>query len=114
MIPGMDPRAMKAAMKKMGMKQEDILATEVIIKTAEKEIVITQPSVAKVEMMGQITYQITGEEQERIAESPISKEDVETVMQQAKVSYENAENTLKENEGDIAGSILALQEKKNK
>ncbi len=41
MIPGMNPRKMQQAMKKMGIQQVEIPATEVIIKTPEKEIIIT-------------------------------------------------------------------------
>ena len=48
-------------MKKMGISQQEIDATEVIIKTPEKEIVITNPQVSKVNMMGQQTFQVVGE-----------------------------------------------------
>ena len=111
MIPGMDPRAMKAAMKKMGMKQEDIVATEVIIKTADKEIVIQQPSVAKVEMMGQVSYQISGQEEERATKAVMQQEDIDTVVQQTKASPEQAEQALKEQGNDLAAAILSLQKK---
>ncbi len=81
-MPGMNPRMMKQAMKKMGMTQQEVEATEVIIRTAEKEIVITTPQVTKVNMMGQDTYQIVGEEHERLLDvtPEISVEDVQTVM----------------------------------
>ena len=39
MLPGMNPRKMQQMMKKMGIAQQEVDATEVIIKTAEKEIV---------------------------------------------------------------------------
>ncbi len=54
----------------MGISQVEIDATEVIIKTAEKEIVITNPQVSKVNMMGQETFQVVGDFEER----PISSE----------------------------------------
>ena len=42
----MNPKMLKQAMKKMGMKQEDIDASEVIIKCSDKEIVIRNPQFA--------------------------------------------------------------------
>ena len=41
MFPGMNPRKVQQMMKKMGMQQQDIEAVEVIIKTQDKEIIIT-------------------------------------------------------------------------
>ena len=65
MFPGMNKRAIEAAMKKMGVKQEEIDAKEVIIKLEDKELVIKNPNVSRVEMMGQETFQISGEIEER-------------------------------------------------
>ena len=45
MIPGMNPKDVQRAMKKLGIKQEEIEANEVIIKTNDKEIVIQNPQV---------------------------------------------------------------------
>ena len=50
MIPGMNSRKAQQMMKRMGIPQQEIDATEVIIRTAEKEIVIKDPSVSKVNM----------------------------------------------------------------
>lgn len=112
MIPGMNPRMMKQAMKKMGMEQEDLEATEVIIKTADKELVFTSPGVAKVTVMGQESWQITGEYQERSLDSTpeISEDDVRTVMEQAGVSEEKAREAIAEAKGDLAAAILQLSE----
>ena len=110
-MPGMNPRKMQQMMKRMGIQQVDIPATEVIIKTEEKEIVITNPSVAKVNMMGQETYQVTGEAQERaVSTSPdIQEEDVQTVIEQTGVDEETARKALTKNDGDIAATILELK-----
>jgi len=110
MIPGMNPRMMKQAMKRMGMEQEDIEASEVIIRTPEKEIVFSQPSVAKVQMMGQESWQITGEYEERSLESAveISEEDVKTVMEQTHKSEEEARKAIENHKGDLAAAILEL------
>ena len=106
MLPGMNPRMMKQAMKKLGMEQEEIDASEVIIKTAGKELVFSQPQVSKVTMMGQETWQIVGTPQER----EFSKEDIQTVMEQAQVSKEKAAQTLQETQ-DIAEAIMKLKAK---
>lgn len=111
MIPGMDPRAMKMAMKKLGMKQEEIEATEVIIRTADKELVISNPSVSKVNMMGQETFQIAGEVEERAisSEPDISEEDIKTVMEQAGVDEAKAKEAIENADGDLAKAIMDLK-----
>ena len=113
MIPGMDPRAMKQAMKRMGIKQEEIDdAEQVLIRCAEREIVINNPNVSKVNMMGQDTFQIAGEISERKIETAaeISDEDVKTVMEQAGVSEEKAREAIDKAEGDLAKAIMDLSE----
>lgn len=111
MMPGMNPRKMQQMMRRMGIQQVEIPATEVIIKTEEKEIVITEPQVSKVNMMGQQQFTIAGtvHEREKSAEVEISKEDIKTVMEQAKVEEETAKTKLEKNKGDIAKTIIDLQ-----
>jgi nascent polypeptide-associated complex subunit alpha len=111
MIPGMNPRKMQQMMKRMGIQQVDIPATEVIIKTEDKEIVITEPSVAKVNMMGQETFQINGNvhERESSSEPDISEEDIKTVIEQTGASAEDSKKALEESSGDIAAAILSLK-----
>ena len=111
MMPGMNSRQMKMAMKKMGIQQVEIEATEVIIKTPEFDLVIPNPSVSKVNMMGQDTYQVVGEalKQEKDTTPEISEEDVKTVMEQANVDEETARKSIEEAEGDLAEAILKLQ-----
>ena len=106
MFPGMNKRGIEAAMKKMGIKQHNIDASEVIIKTPEKDIIISEPQVARVEMMGQETFQISGNVSER---APLSEEDVKTVSEQAGVSLEDAEKALKQTNGDLAEAIMNLK-----
>jgi nascent polypeptide-associated complex subunit alpha len=111
MIPGMNPRKMQQMMKRMGIQQVDIPATEVIIKTPDSELVITDPQVSKVNMMGQETIQIVGNIEERplSAGSAINEEDVKTVAEQAGVSEEEAKAAIVENDGDLAAAILSFQ-----
>ena len=106
MFPGLNPKDLQKAMKKMGIKQEEIEATEVIIKTTSKDLIIRNPKVTKVNMMGQESLQISGEIEEF---SGISDDDVKTVMEQAKVSEKDAKASLEKNKGDLAAAILDLK-----
>ena len=108
----MNPRQMKQAMKRMGIQQEDIPATEVIIRLTDREIVIPQPSVQKVNMMGQWTYQISGEETQRSLDSTpdINEDDIKTVMEQTGCSEEEAKKAIEDSNGDLAEAILKFTE----
>ena len=112
MFPGMNSRQAKQMMKRMGIQQQEIDAKEVIIKTGDKEIVISNPQVSKVNMMGQETFQVVGDIEERSlsAEPEINQEDVNTVMEQAGVDEETARGAIKKNNGDLAASILELKQ----
>ncbi len=114
MLPGMNPRKMQQMMRRMGIQQSEVDATEVIIRTADKEYVFSQPSVSKVNMMGQDTWQIVGEAEERSLETApdINEDDVATVVGQTGVSEEEARAAIEANEGDLAATILGLQQKK--
>ena len=111
MLPGMNPRKMQQMMKKMGIAQVEIDATEVIIKCPDKEIVITEPNVSKVNAMGQETFQVVGNITERELDTTpeINEDDVKTVMDQAKCDEEKAKQVLEETNGDIAEAIMKLQ-----
>ncbi len=114
MFPGMNPRKMQQMMKQMGIQQSEMPAREVIIRMDDKEIIINNPSVSKVNMMGQETFQITGEIEERSLETKpeINEDDVKTVMEQTNVSEEEARNAIEESEGDLAEAIMKLMETK--
>ena len=109
----MNPRKVQQMMKQMGIQQVDIPATEVIIRTEEKEIVISNPSVAKVNMMGQETFQISGDIAERSLSqaSEISPDDIAMVMEQARVSREEAKQAIEAAGGDLAEAILSLKKR---
>lgn len=110
MIPGINPRKMQQMMRKMGMQQTEIEANEVIIKCHDKEIVIENPQVSKVNMMGQETFQIVGNpiERELTKEPEINQDDVKTVMDQANCDEETAKKAIQENKGDLAASIISI------
>lgn len=112
MMPGVNPRQMQAMMKKMGITQQDIEAEVVIIKlTDNREIIIRNPSIQKVNMMGQKNYQISGDE-EIVSSSVIpdvSEEDINTVAEQAGVNKEKAKAAILKNKGDLAQAIIDLE-----
>jgi len=110
----MNPRKAAQMMKKMGIKQVDIEATQVIIKTADKDLIINNPSVQKVNMMGQETFQIAGElEEQAISEEPeINEDDISTVTEQTGATKELAQETIEKHHGDLAAAILELSENK--
>jgi len=115
MFPGMNPRKMQQMMKQMGIQQVDIPAIEVVIRTEDKEIIISNPEVTKVNMMGKVNFQIAGEVEERsLSTTPdISEEDVKTVMEQTGVSEEKSRKTIEELDGDLAEAIMKLSSDKD-
>ncbi|MBS3118730.1 nascent polypeptide-associated complex protein [Candidatus Woesearchaeota archaeon] len=110
MFPGVNPKQMQSMMRQMGIQQSEIAAVEVIIKTADKEIVIKNPEVIRVKMGGQETFQIGGQITERALEAEISLEDIKTVMEQAGVNENEAKTALQKTKGDLAEAILMLKE----
>ena len=109
MLPGMNQKKMSQMMKKMGIQQTEIEASEVIIRTQDKELVFSYPNVSKVNMMGQETYQIVGTPEVREVKTfEINDEDIKTVMDQANVSEDIARKKLEETKGDLAEAILEL------
>ena len=116
MIPGMNKKQMKQMerqMKKMGMKMEDLPdALEVIIRFEDKELIIDNPNVSLMNVMGQETYQIEGKarEVELEYEIEIPDEDVEMVASSAGVSLDDARQALEECKGDLAEAIMKLNQ----
>lgn len=112
MLPGINPREMQKAMKRLGIRQEEIDAELVIIKTADKDLVIKNPHVSKVNMMGQETFQIVGDvtEVENI-KTGINEDDIGTVVGQTNCSREEALEALEQANGNLAEAILKIQNK---
>lgn len=110
MFGGLNPKKMQAMMKQMGISQEEIDASKVIIeKNDNTKIVINNPSVTKIKMQGQETFQIAGDISEENVEEGSSEEDVKTIMEKTGVSKEKAKEAL-EKTGDLAEAILELSE----
>lgn len=104
-------KQMQRQMKKMGMDMKSLDgAQEVIIRFEDKELIINDPEVNVMNVMGQENFQITGNvvEVEREMEIVIPDEDVEMVANQAGVSLDAAREALEESKGDLAEAILNL------
>src|SRR3989344_3673908 len=112
MIPGLgggfDPRKMAGMMKKLGIKQEEIDASKVIIeKNDGGKLVINNPSVQRIEMHGQESFQISGDLSEDTLDGTsegISEEDVQLVIEKTGKGEEEVRKVLGET-GDIAKAI---------
>lgn len=108
-----DRRQMERAMRQMGVKMEELEGVrEVVIKLADREIVLPNAQVTRTEMAGQRSYQVSGQEFERKPEVEPSEDDIKLVAEQAGVERGAAVQALKETNGDIAEAILRLKEKR--
>ncbi len=106
MFGGLDPKKMQAVMKQMGMSQKDIEASKVIIeKTDGTRLIFDNPSVTKITMQGQETFQIIGDSREEAM--GISEEDITTIIEKTGCSEKKARETL-ERTGDLAEAIMEL------
>jgi nascent polypeptide-associated complex subunit alpha len=109
MFPGINPKQMQAVMKQMGMSQTEIPSSKVIIEKEDgNKIVINNPSVMKIKMQGQESFQISGDISEESDEN-FSENDIKVVMEKTNCSEEEARKVLEET-GDLAEAILKLSE----
>ena len=118
----MSPRKMKGMLKNMGINIDELEnVIEVVIRLADREIVISNASVAIMDAHGQRSYQISGDESERplsagarqaAEQAPeIPDSDVELVSAQTGASPDQAKAALLEAGGDLAAAILKLKDK---
>jgi nascent polypeptide-associated complex subunit alpha len=108
---GINPKAMNQMMKQMGIDSSEIDNVEqVIIRTADTEIIFDDANVTKVAAPGMITYQVVGNPREVPRETPIPEEDVALVAEQTGKSQDEARAALKETSGDLAEAIMKLSE----
>ncbi len=108
MFPNLDPKKMQAVMKQMGINQEEIDASKVIIEKEDRtKIIIKNPSITKIKMQGQESFQISGEVSEE--DEGFSDSDIEMVMEKTNCTKEEAEEALEET-GDLAEAIIKLSE----
>ena len=110
-LGGLNPKKMQEMMKKLGMDQEEIAALRVIIeKTDKKKIIIENPSVTKINVQGQESFQISGEVSEETGQESEKalEEDIKTIMGKTGASEKEARKALEESDGDLAEAIMGL------
>jgi len=115
---GMNPKKLSQQMKQMGISIEEISdVEEVVIKTADAELVFEDAVVTVMDAPGSKMYQITGTpvkrpktESELEPVVSLSQEDVEIVMEKAGCSETEAKAALTETNGDLAEAIFRLSE----
>jgi len=108
-LGGMDPKKMQAMMKQLGIKQEEIPAERVVIEKPDGKTIIENPSVQKITMQGQESFQITGEILDS-EELQFSEDDIKLVAEKTGKSESESKTALEET-NDIAEAILKLSEK---
>ena len=110
MLPGnVNPRQMKAMMKKLGMNVEPIEnVQEIVIRTAKGNYIFDSAEVTAMTMQGVTTYQIVGQPRFEEPVPAIPAEDIAMVASQAGVAPDAAKAALLASRGDIAEAILRL------
>ncbi len=115
---GLDSRKMQQMMKQMGIDIDELDAEEVIIRTADEELVFNSPDVQRMDAQGQETYNIVGTPETREGgsteaesdEEEIPQEDIDTVADRAGVSKEKARKALEDANGMPLDAIEQLTE----
>jgi nascent polypeptide-associated complex subunit alpha len=115
---GVNPRQMQQTMRKMGIKQTNVdNVLEVIIRTKDNDIVITDAEVLCVDMKGERNYQVSGHEEIRASGSvsgsvtanmSFPHEDIELVMSQSGCDKDKAVEALSACDGQPAEAILKI------
>jgi nascent polypeptide-associated complex subunit alpha len=124
---GLDPRKMQQMMEQMGIDIEEIDAEEVVIRTADEELVFDDADVQRMDAQGQATYQVVGEPRTRErgagstdaadadaadesdADDAIPQADVDLVAEQTGAGTSAAREALEAEGGDLAAAIERLE-----
>ncbi|HDS45606.1 MAG TPA: nascent polypeptide-associated complex protein [Methanomicrobia archaeon] len=117
-VGGLNPKLLNQQMKQLGISLEELTDVEqVVIRTADYELIFEDAAVTVMDTQGAKMYQITGTpikrpraEAEAVPELSISAEDVAIVMDKAGCSEEEARAALTETNGDLAEAIFRLAE----
>jgi len=108
MFGKINPKQIEGMMKKMGIAQQQIDAKRVIIELDDENIIIDEPSVVKINMQGNESYQINGESRTESKEG-FSEQDVNIVIEKTGAKKDQVIKFLKENNGDIALAIIEFK-----
>ncbi|WP_247731107.1 nascent polypeptide-associated complex protein [Halovivax limisalsi] len=117
---GLDPRKMEQMMDQMGIDMDELDAEEVIIRTADRELVFESPDVTKMDARGQETYQVIGSPNERergaggdeaggASAGGFDEEDVELVATRTGAGEDAAREALEATDGDLAAAVARLE-----
>ncbi len=106
-----DNRQTRRMLDRLGVNLVEIPEVEeVVIRTRNKDIIVTDVSVAEIKTKGVRVFQVTGETiEEKERETPkFTEEDILLVAQQTGSSKDRATGALEESDGDLAKAILKL------
>jgi len=121
---GLNSRKMQQMMEQMGIDIEELDAEEVIIRTADEELVFTDADVQRMGAQGQETYNVVGSPERRDrgtdtagavesgddeGDDGIPQEDIEMVANEAGVSEDKAREALEAVGGMPLDAIQRLE-----
>jgi nascent polypeptide-associated complex subunit alpha len=106
----MDNRNARRMMDRLGINMKEIPnVQEVVIRTPDKELHITNASVSEVNAQGNRMFQVAGDVEEvEVEKKAFSEEDILLVQQQTGATKDRAEAALEESDGEVARAILKL------
>ncbi len=111
MMGKMSAHQMEKMMRTMGIKSETLDVKEVLFRFEDRELIVRNPVVQKVNIPGQgESFQVIGTSEEVVTNTGPSEEDVQLVVEKTGCTKEEAEKALSVN-GDIAEAIISLSEK---
>lgn len=95
MFGKLDPKKMQGMMKQMGISQEEIDASKVVIEKSDgNKLIIENPSVIKMKIQGNEMFQISGDICEESADK-FSAEDIQTIMEKQDALKKKQKTLLK-------------------
>ena len=88
MMPNIDPKMMKSMMDRMGIKSSEISANRVIIECNDRDIIIENPEVMRIDMKGAISFQISGNESEKdkSVKLDFNEDDIKLIMEKTGIN----------------------------
>jgi nascent polypeptide-associated complex subunit alpha len=105
----LNTKQIEKIMKQMGMSQEDIDASRVVIeKNDGTNIIINNPQVTRLNIQGKDSFQISGDTGENSEAEKFTDDDVKQVMEKTECTESQAREVLESTNGDIAEAILEL------
>ena len=111
MMGKMSAHQMEKMMRTMGIKSETLDVKEVLFRLVDREFIVRNPVVQKVNIPGQgESFQVVGVPEDVVKDTGPSEEDIQLVMEKTDCTKEEAEKALSLN-GDIAEAIISLTEK---